>query len=226
MQLLIVLLVCQCLGAGQGLVTNTAIILLQRHFKEKQGLALGISFMVMALSGMVNLHMVRGFLSFFDVVTSIQLYGAFIILGLLGSALFYEPEINEEFKKKSSNINANNLVNNKNEGEEDKIMDLENNAKNTNNIISENSVDHQQINNNHSKIIQQSKWKQNPIVKMFTLINWSLLKQPHFLLTAIGSSYSFNALFTFYLYLPLFADTLPCCKEYKVKENIFIIFFI
>ena len=105
-------------------------------------------------------------------------------------------------------------------------MDLENNAKNTNNIISENSVDHQQINNNHSKIIQQSKWKQNPIVKMFTLINWSLLKQPHFLLTAIGSSYSFNALFTFYLYLPLFADTLPCCKEYKVKENIFINLFI
>ena len=45
----------------------------------------------------------------------------------------------------------------KNEGEEDKFMDLENNAKNTNNIIIENSVDHQQINNNHSKIIQQSK---------------------------------------------------------------------
>ena len=52
---------------------------------------------------MVNLHMVKGFLSFFDVVTSIQLYGAYIILGLLGSAFFYEPEINEEFKKKSSN---------------------------------------------------------------------------------------------------------------------------
>ena len=94
---------CCFLGSGQGLVTNTAIILLQRHFKEKQGLALGISFMVMALSGMVNLHMVKGFLSFFDVVTSIQLYGAYIILGLLGSAFFYEPEINEEFKKKSSN---------------------------------------------------------------------------------------------------------------------------
>ena len=78
--------------------------------------------MVMALSGMVNLHMVRGFLSFFDVVTSIQLYGAFIILGLLGSAFFYEPEINEEFKKKSSNINTNNLVNNINEGEVDKFM--------------------------------------------------------------------------------------------------------
>ena len=175
--------------------------------------------MVMAISGMVNLHMVKGFLSFFDVVTSIQLYGAYIILGLLGSAFFYEPEINEEFKKKSSN-NAKILVKNE-EGMDE--MDT------TKNIISENSVintsvDNQQTNNNAKKVvIHESKWKQNAIVKMFTLINWSLLKQPHFLLTAIGSSYSFNALFTFYLYLPLFADTLPCCKEYKVKKNTYYI---
>ena len=169
--------------------------------------------MVMAISGMVNLHMVKGFLSRFNVETSIQLYGGFIILGLLGSAFFYEPAINEEFKKKSNHNNAE-------EG-----MDENNTTKNnTNIIISENSVINTVEQTKPKKV--QSKWKQNPIVKMFTLINWSLLKQPHFLLTAIGSSYSFNALFTFYLYLPLFADTLPCCKEYKVKENIFINLFI
>ena len=60
----------------------------------------------MALSGMVNLYMVKGFLSRFNVETSIQLYGGYIILGLLGSAFFYEPAINEEFKKKSNHNNA------------------------------------------------------------------------------------------------------------------------
>ena len=51
----------------------------------------------------------------------------------------------------------------------------------------------------------ESKWKQNPIVKVFMLINWSLLKNGHFLLTILGSSYTFNALLSFYLYLPLHA---------------------
>ena len=67
----------------------------------------------------------------------------------------------------------------------------------------------------------QPKWKQrilqNSIVKMFILINWNLLKNGRFILTALGSSYSFNALLSFYLYLPLFADSKQCSIGEKVR---------
>ena len=50
---------------------------------------------------------------------------------------------------------------------------------------------------------------------MFTLIQWSLLKNPHFLLTTLGSSYSFNALLNFYLLLPLYAESKGCSVDDK-----------
>ena len=63
--------------------------------------------------------------------------------------------------------------------------------------------------------------KRNPIIQMFTLIQWSLLKNPHFLLTALGSSYSFNALLNFYLLLPLHAELKGCSVDDKeATQNI------
>jgi hypothetical protein len=58
-----------------------------------------------------------------------------------------------------------------------------------------------------------SKWKQNPIVKMFILTKWSLVKDPHFILTVLGSAYSFNALLTFLFYLPLYATSIGLSLE-------------
>ena len=54
---------------------------------------------------------------------------------------------------------------------------------------------------------------ENPLVKIFTLIQWSLMKQPYFLLTMIGSSYSFTALLNYFLLLPLL------CKEVGLSED-------
>ncbi len=63
----------------------------------------------------------------------------------------------------------------------------------------------------------KKSWKENPIVLMFTLTKWKLLKSPHFLLTALGSSYSFNALINFYLLLPLHAGSKGLSVEDKVQ---------
>ena len=60
---------------------------------------------------------------------------------------------------------------------------------------------------------ENSKWKKNPIVKMFILTKWSLVKDPHFILTVLGSAYSFNALLTFLFYLPLYASTIDLSLE-------------
>jgi hypothetical protein len=54
---------------------------------------------------------------------------------------------------------------------------------------------------------------ENPLVKMFTLIQWSLMKQPYFVITMIGSSYSFTALLNYFLLLPLL------CKEVGLSED-------
>ena len=54
---------------------------------------------------------------------------------------------------------------------------------------------------------------QSPIVQMFTLIQWSLMKQPYYVITMIGSSYSFTALLNYFLLLPLLSgcfDLSPC----------------
>jgi hypothetical protein len=66
------------------------------------------------------------------------------------------------------------------------------------------------------KTIVKKSWKENPIVLMFTLTKWSLLKSPHFLLTALGSSYSFNAILNFYLLLPLHAGS----KGFSVEDKV------
>ena len=41
-------------GSGKGLTTNTAIIVLTHHFKENRlGLAIGVSFLIMGISGII-----------------------------------------------------------------------------------------------------------------------------------------------------------------------------
>ena len=66
---------------------------------------------------------------------------------------------------------------------------------------------------------ENSKWKKNPIVKMFILTKWSLVKDPHFILTVLGSAYSFNALLTFLFYLPLYASTLDLSLENEENSS-------
>ena len=53
----------------------------------------------------------------------------------------------------------------------------------------------------------------NPIVKMFTLIQWTLMRSPYFLITMIGSSFSFSAILNYFLLLPLL------CKEFGLSED-------
>ena len=53
----------------------------------------------------------------------------------------------------------------------------------------------------------------NPIVKMFTLIQWTLMRSPYFLMTMIGSSFSFSAILNYFLLLPLL------CKEFGLSED-------
>ena len=53
----------------------------------------------------------------------------------------------------------------------------------------------------------------NPVVKMFTLIEWSLMKSPYFLITMVGSSCSFSAILNYFLLLPLL------CKEFGLSED-------
>ena len=66
---------------------------------------------------------------------------------------------------------------------------------------------------------ENSKWKKNPIVKMFILTKWSLVKDPHFILTVLGSAYSFNALLTFLFYLPLYASTIDLSLENEENSS-------
>lgn len=156
-------------GSGQGLVTNTAILILVDQFGSQQGLALGISFMVMAIGGIVCPQLVRGLLIHFSTKVSIGIFASIVLIGLLGSATF----------KKAKPIVLN---------EEEAASALDN--------------------------------QQNPIVKMFYMIEWNLIKDPHFILTVLGSSYSFNALFSFFLYLPLHATAIGLSLNQKVpKEN-------
>ena len=53
----------------------------------------------------------------------------------------------------------------------------------------------------------------NQVVKMFSLIQWSLMKSPYFLITMIGSSCSFSAILNYFLLLPLL------CKEFGLSED-------
>ena len=73
------------------------------------------------------------------------------------------------------------------------------------------------LSNNEQEITFVEKIKnfvlKNPIVKMFTLIQWSLMKSPYFLITMIGSSCSFSAILNYFLLLPLL------CKEFGLLED-------
>lgn len=69
----------------------------------------------------------------------------------------------------------------------------------------------------------QTVIQKNPFVQIFTRIRWSLLKDPLFVVTALGSAYSFNALINFYLLLPLHADLYNCTIDEKVRLKITLI---
>ena len=170
------------------MVTNTVILILVEHFQDKQGLALGISFMIMALSGILAPQVVKGLLSSFSDQVSINIVGAILFSGLLGSAFFYPAKVKEDSNTKTEGSNE----------------------------AHETMINNGNANQNESK--KQSIWKKNPIVKMFLLINWKLLKSPHFILTALGSSYSFNALLSFYVFLPLFAESYNYTITQKVSQ--------
>ena len=170
------------------MVTNTVILILVEHFQDKQGLALGISFMIMALSGILAPQVVKGLLSSFSDQVSINIVGAILFSGLLGSAFFYPAKVEEDSNTKTEGSNE----------------------------AHETMINNGDANTNESK--KQSIWKKNPIVKMFLLINWKLLKSPHFILTALGSSYSFNALLSFYVFLPLFAESYNYTITQKVSQ--------
>ena len=173
------------------MVTNTVILILVEHFQDKQGLALGISFMIMALSGILAPQVVKGLLSSFSDQVSINIVGAILFSGLLGSAFFYPAKVEEDSNTKTEGSNE----------------------------AHETMINNGDANTNESK--KQSIWKKNPIVKMFLLINWKLLKSPHFILTALGSSYSFNALLSFYVFLPLFAESYNYTITQKVSQSSF-----
>ena len=172
------------------MVTNTVILILVEHFQDKQGLALGISFMIMALSGILAPQVVKGLLNSFSDQVSINIVGAILFSGLLGSAFFYPVKVEEDSNTKTEGPNE----------------------------AHETMINNGNANQNESK--KQSIWKKNPIVKMFLLINWKLLKSPHFILTALGSSYSFNALLSFYVFLPLFAESYNYTITQKVSHQI------
>lgn len=159
--------------------------MLVEHFGGKQGLALGISFMVMAIAGIAAPQLAYALLNSFSHQVSIIIVGVIILSGLAGSAFFYQPP------------SASAIVE-------------------TSKEISENGEHHL---NKPFVTTKESRWKENPIVKMFTLINWNLLKRPHFILTVLGSSYSFNALLSFFLYLPLYAESIHCTIDQKVRSS-------
>ena len=55
------------LGSGKGLTTNTAIIVLTHHFKENRlGLAIGLSFVIMGISGIIAPQFVNVLLRHFS----------------------------------------------------------------------------------------------------------------------------------------------------------------
>ena len=93
------------------------------------------------------------------------------------------------------------------------------NASPNENLIDDREVNILDVESNKSetKIPLCKKIKEflmeNPIVKMFTLIQWSLMKQPYFLITMIGSAFSFTALLNYFLLLPLL------CKEVGLSED-------
>lgn len=183
-------------GSGQGLVTNTTILLLVDHFGKKQGLAIGLSFMIMAISGIISPQIVNGLLHKFSAKNTVIIYGCIMLLGLGGAFLF--TPVAEAAPSDSDEVDA--------------VHSRFNHSKHSQRVKHQLSCNGTATEDKKRTI---NRLKNNPLVQMFTLIKWSLLKSPRFLLTVLGSSYSFNCLLTFYLFLPLYADSRGCTTDQK-----------
>ena len=96
-QLFVVLLF---LGAGQGLVTNTSIIVVTLYFKRKLGMVMGILFTVMALGGIVAPLLLALSLSKYSLRTVILSYGIWIMVGIVGAIFFTEDAKGTETQAK------------------------------------------------------------------------------------------------------------------------------
>ena len=138
--------------------------------------------MIMAIGGIVAPQIVCGLLTQVSQKTCIQIYGCLILVSLIGSALFFPMENNQKYHPAASEEGGSYAGGKENAGDHNLQAD--------------------------KPELEKSKWKQNPIVKMFILIKWSLIKDPHFILTILGSAYSFNALITFLFYLPLYGTSI------------------
>ena len=70
-------------------MTNTGILILVEHFGDRQGLALGVSFMVMAIGGIVAPQIVNALLTQLSHHVSIMVFGGLILCGLIGNHCHY-----------------------------------------------------------------------------------------------------------------------------------------
>lgn len=74
-------------GTGMGLIINTCILCVTRHFGDRVGMAIGIMFLVMGLSATVHPFIVHA-MRF--VPYKIILYGVIMLTGLAGSLMMFE----------------------------------------------------------------------------------------------------------------------------------------
>ena len=203
-------------------MTNTAILMLMLHFEGKQGLALGISFMIMAIGGIIAPQIISGLLTTCSSQQSILIVGGILTSGLLGSAVFYpvepRPKSEEEDCLQETEILKPETAVSK---PETLVLKLETEASKPEMVVSKPETVVSKPETEISKLeVKASKetgcWKKNPLMEMILLINWNLVKDKHFILTVLGSSYSFNALLSFFLYLPLYAGSKGLTTSQKV----------
>ena len=210
--------------------------MLMLHFEGKQGLALGISFMIMAIGGIIAPQIISGLLTNCSSQQSILIVGGILTSGLLGSAVFYPVEPRpkseeEDFLQETEILKPETLVL-KLETEASKpemvvskpetvlskpetvASKAEIVASKPETVVSKPETEISKLEVKASK--ETGCWKKNPLMEMILLINWNLVKDKHFILTVLGSSYSFNALLSFFLYLPLYAGSKGLTTSQKV----------
>ncbi len=188
--------------------------------------------MMMALSGIVSPQIVRGLLNGLTDEVSILVYGGIILSGLVGSLLLFPHDTHEDVTTAAEGVDEVDVAHPRFNREQHSLR-LEKqlsghgphgNLQNGRVSKARDSLDEgtqtllaKQNNLNAQEAKDdKSSWKHNSLVRMFTLIKWSLLKSPYFLVTVLGSSYSFNALLSFFLYLPLHAESIGCSTSQKV----------